>query len=46
MKIFIHKIGKWYNYLIPKQLNTITRKENQPKIYKWLFFGYICKIKS
>jgi hypothetical protein len=45
MKIWIHKAGgRWYHYFIPTWLNTITRKAGEPKIYRWLFWGYEKKI--
>jgi len=42
MKIWIHKHSPqtWYRYWKPKWLNTISRKEGEPKIYRWLCFGY------
>lgn len=43
MKIWIHKVGKWYEYFRPKWLNTITWKEDEEKIYRWLFWGYVKK---
>lgn len=43
MKIWIHKHDKkrWMRYWKPKWLNSITWEEGQPKIYRWLFWGYI-----
>ena len=40
MKIWTHKTGRWYHYFKPKWLNTITWKAGEPKIYRWLFWGY------
>jgi hypothetical protein len=39
MKIWIHKVGKWYRYFKPKWLN-ITKEKHEPKIYRWLFWGF------
>ena len=39
-KIWIHKTGRWYHYWKPTWLNTISRKPGDPKIYRWLFWGY------
>ena len=46
MKIWIHKTGNWYEYFKPTWLNTITWKEGESKIYRWLFWGYNKKIKK
>jgi len=40
MKIWKHKIdNRWWNYFKPKWLNTITWKEGEDKIYRWLWWG-------
>jgi len=41
MKIWIHKAGgRWWNYWKPTWLNTITWKQGDKKIYRWLWWGY------
>jgi len=46
MKIWLHKTGKWYHYFRSKWLNSISWEEGQPKIYRWLFWGYCKKSKT
>lgn len=46
MKIWLHKTGKWYHYFRSKWLNSISWEIGQPKIYRWLFWGYCKKIKK
>lgn len=42
MKIWIHKVDrKWWTYWKPKQLNTISWKKGDDKIYRWLWWGYV-----
>ncbi len=47
MKIWIHKAkhqgSGWYHYFWPSQLNSVTCKEGEPKIYKWLWWGFTFK---
>ena len=44
MKIWLHKAkhknSEWYRYFWPVWLNSVTWKEYEPKIYKWLWWGY------
>jgi len=42
-KIWLHKTGKWYHYFKPIWLNSISWKYGQPKIYRWLFWGWYKK---
>jgi len=48
MEIWIHQQHKrvWYRYFKPTWLNTITWKSGEPKIYRWLFWGYCKKVKK
>lgn len=44
MEIWKHKSGgNWWNYWKPVWLNSITWKKGEPKIYRWLFWGYYFK---
>jgi hypothetical protein len=42
INIGIHKVkykhSQWYHYFKPEMLNSISRNENDPKIYKWLWW--------
>lgn len=47
-RVWIHQQDKkgWRKYFKPKWLNSITHKEGEPKIYRWLWFGYLKKEKA
>jgi hypothetical protein len=46
MNIWIHKpIRTWRDYTKPVWLN-ITANEGDPKIYRWLWFGYVWGVKK
>lgn len=41
MKIQTYKSGKWWKYWKPVWLNSITWKDNDIKLYRWLWWSFV-----